>query len=192
MRSASTAAASGATGPPVASGGSGLALRVASALALIPVALGLVILGAWPFAFLVGLAVVLMALEWRQLTMALGPGGGLAGVSVAALGLVVVVLAAAGHADAALVALLVGALAAGAIARRLAAPPLWIGLGAAYLAGLAVGYWPDAAVLERQWQLDRRFDPELPAAQADALKSRWHEAVARSRGWVRTPSRGEG
>jgi len=65
-------------------------------------------------------------------------------------------------------------------------------LGAAYLAGLAVGYWPDAAVLERQWQLDRRFDPELPAAQADALKSRWHEAVARSRGWVRTPSRGEG
>jgi phosphatidate cytidylyltransferase len=121
-------------GRPVASGGSGLALRVASALALMPVALGLVILGAWPFACLVGLAVVLMALEWRQLTMALGAGGGLAGVSAAGLGLVVVVLAAAGHADAALVALLVGALVAGAVAWRLAAPPVWIGLGAAYLA----------------------------------------------------------
>ncbi len=123
----------GATGRPVASG-SGLALRVASALALMPVALGLVILGAWPFAFLVGLAVVLMALEWRQLTIALGAGGSLAGVSAAGLGLVVVVLTAAGHPDAALVALFIGALAAGAVARRLGAPPVWIGLGAAYLA----------------------------------------------------------
>lgn len=121
-------------GRPVADGSSGLALRIASALALMPVALGLVILGAWPFACLVGLAVVLMALEWRQLTMALGAGSSLAGISAAALGLVVVVLTAAGHADAALMALLVGALAAAAVARQLAAPPLWIGLGAAYLA----------------------------------------------------------
>ena len=123
----------------VADGRSGLALRVGSALALIPLALGLVILGEWAFACLVALAVVLMALEWRQLTMARagdGPGaaGGLAAASAAGLGLLMVLLAASGHAGAALVALVVGALAAGLIARRLAAPPLWIGLGAAYLA----------------------------------------------------------
>jgi phosphatidate cytidylyltransferase len=107
---------------------------VASAVALMPVALGLVYLGDWPFACLVALAVALMAVEWRQLTIARGAGGGLAGGSAAALGLLVVALAASGHADAALVALILGALVAGAIAWRLAAPPLWIGLGAAYLA----------------------------------------------------------
>jgi len=65
-------------------------------------------------------------------------------------------------------------------------------LGAAYLAGLAVGYWPDPAVLEQQWQLERRFEPELPVAEVDALKSSWHEAVARSRGWARAAARGKG
>jgi glycerol kinase len=57
-------------------------------------------------------------------------------------------------------------------------------LGAAYLAGLAVGYWADGAALEQHWQLDRRFEPEMPAAQADALRSAWREAVMRSRGWA--------
>ena len=57
-------------------------------------------------------------------------------------------------------------------------------LGAAYLAGLAVGYWADGAALEQHWQLDRRFEPEMPAAQADALSSAWREAVMRSRGWA--------
>jgi phosphatidate cytidylyltransferase len=109
---------------------------MASALAMMPVALVLVILGDWPFACLVGLAVVLMALEWRQLTYARfgGDGGVLAGASVAALGLAVVVLVASGQPGEALLALLVGALAAGLIAWRLGEPPLWIGLGAAYLA----------------------------------------------------------
>jgi phosphatidate cytidylyltransferase len=107
-----------------------------SALAMMPVALGLVILGDWPFACLVGLAVVLMALEWRQLTEArFGEDGGvLAGASVAGLGLAVVVLAASGRPSEALLVLLAGALAAGLIAWRLGASPLWIGLGAAYLA----------------------------------------------------------
>ena len=59
-------------------------------------------------------------------------------------------------------------------------------LGAAYLAGLAVGYWADAAVLEQQWQLERRFEPKLPAAQVARLKSAWREAVERSRGWARS------
>jgi phosphatidate cytidylyltransferase len=111
-------------------------LRVVSALAMMPVALGLVILGAWPFACLVGLAVVLMAIEWRQLTLACfgGVGGGLAGASAAGLGLRVVVLAAAGRPFEALLGLIVGASAAALAAWRLGAPPLWIGLGAAYLA----------------------------------------------------------
>jgi phosphatidate cytidylyltransferase len=103
---------------------------------MMPVALVLVILGDWPFACLVGLAVVLMALEWRQLTIARfgGLGADLAAASVAGLGLAVVVLAASGRPSEALVALLVGAMAAGLIAWRLGAPPVWIGLGAAYLA----------------------------------------------------------
>jgi phosphatidate cytidylyltransferase len=115
---------------------SGFALRMVSALAMMPVALVLVILGDWPFACLVGLAVVLMAIEWRQLTDARfgGDGGALAGASVAGLGLAVVVLAASGRASEALLVLLAGALAAGLIAWRLGASPLWIGLGAAYLA----------------------------------------------------------
>jgi phosphatidate cytidylyltransferase len=123
-------------GHPVVRRESGFALRMVSALAMMPVALVLVILGDWPFACLVGLAVVLMAIEWRQLTDARfgADGGVLAGASVAGLGLAVVVLAASGRPSEALLALLGGALAAGLIAWRLGASPLWIGLGAAYLA----------------------------------------------------------
>lgn len=61
-------------------------------------------------------------------------------------------------------------------------------LGAAYLAGLAVGYWADAAELEQQWQIARRFQPEMPADRVAALKAQWREAVARTRDWAR-PSR---
>jgi phosphatidate cytidylyltransferase len=123
-------------GRPVVRREAGFALRMVSALAMMPVALVLVILGDWPFACLVGLAVVLMAFEWRQLTAARfgGDGSALAGASVAGLGLAVVVLAASGRPSEALLALLAGALAAGLIAWRLGASPLWIGLGAAYLA----------------------------------------------------------
>jgi phosphatidate cytidylyltransferase len=106
-----------------------------SALAMMPVALALVVLGGWPFACLVGLAVVLMAVEWRQLTVARfgGVGGGLAAASVAGFGLAIVALAASGRPFEALLALLGGALVVGLIAWRLGAPPLWIGLGTAYL-----------------------------------------------------------
>ena len=64
-------------------------------------------------------------------------------------------------------------------------------LGAAYLAGLAVGYWPDAAALERHWQLERRFEPQMPPDQANALRFAWREAVMRSRGWAHA-SHGKG
>jgi phosphatidate cytidylyltransferase len=114
----------------------GFALRLVSALAMMPIALVLVILGDWPFACLIGLAVVLMAIEWRQLTSARfgGVGSDLAAASVAGLGLAVVLLAASGRPAEALLVLVVGALAAGLIAALVGASAVWIGLGAAYLA----------------------------------------------------------
>ncbi len=57
-------------------------------------------------------------------------------------------------------------------------------LGAAYLAGLAVGVWRDAAELSKQWAVDKRFEPVWTDAQRHAKRMRWDEAVGRSRGWV--------
>jgi glycerol kinase len=56
-------------------------------------------------------------------------------------------------------------------------------LGAAYLAGLAVGFWKDADDLAQHWKADRRFEPKMPRAQASRLRERWNEALARSKGW---------
>lgn len=57
-------------------------------------------------------------------------------------------------------------------------------LGAAYLAGLAVGFWKDRAEIARQWQVDRRFKPALTKARRTALMEGWNKALGRSRGWV--------
>ncbi|MBA2700998.1 MAG: glycerol kinase GlpK [Chloroflexi bacterium] len=57
-------------------------------------------------------------------------------------------------------------------------------LGAAYLAGLAVGYWRDLADLEANWRLDRRFEPSMDPARRDRLCAGWRRAVERARGWV--------
>ena len=57
-------------------------------------------------------------------------------------------------------------------------------LGAAYLAGLATGFWKDAQEISAQWQIDRRFDPNLPASAREAKIARWRNAVERSRGWA--------
>ncbi len=57
-------------------------------------------------------------------------------------------------------------------------------LGAAYLAGLAVGYWADRADLRRNWALDREFVPERDAASCERLYSDWQRAVERSRNWT--------
>ncbi len=56
-------------------------------------------------------------------------------------------------------------------------------LGAAYLAGLGVGFWKDVDEISSQWRADRRFEPKMPAAQASALRARWTEALGRSKGW---------
>jgi glycerol kinase len=58
-------------------------------------------------------------------------------------------------------------------------------LGAAYLAGLATGFWADAAELTSQWAVDRRFEPRLDAARRAEKRQRWQDAVQRAKGWVR-------
>jgi glycerol kinase len=56
-------------------------------------------------------------------------------------------------------------------------------LGAAYMAGLATGYWSSVDEIRANWQVDRRFEPQLPASRVDALRSRWADAVQRAKGW---------
>jgi glycerol kinase len=56
-------------------------------------------------------------------------------------------------------------------------------LGAAYLAGLAVGYWDGLDDVRRNWALDREFAPQMPAAERDRLYARWKKAVERSLDW---------
>ncbi len=58
-------------------------------------------------------------------------------------------------------------------------------LGAAYLAGLATGYWADAQEISTQWQEDRRFEPEWGNERRQQMTQRWREAVARSRAWAK-------
>jgi glycerol kinase len=54
-------------------------------------------------------------------------------------------------------------------------------LGAAYLAGLAVGYWKDTGDVARNWALDREFTPRMAPAERDRLYRGWQKAVSRSR-----------
>jgi glycerol kinase len=56
-------------------------------------------------------------------------------------------------------------------------------LGAAYLAGLAVGYWKDEAEIARNWILDREFSPVMPADEREERYARWRKAVERSLDW---------
>jgi glycerol kinase len=56
-------------------------------------------------------------------------------------------------------------------------------LGAAYLAGLAVGFWKSRDELASQWQAERRFEPRMPVTRARELRDRWQEAVNRAKGW---------
>jgi glycerol kinase len=56
-------------------------------------------------------------------------------------------------------------------------------LGAAFLAGLAVGYWKDLSAIQSIWQIDRRFDPSMNEDQAEYRRRRWSEALQRSLDW---------
>jgi len=56
-------------------------------------------------------------------------------------------------------------------------------LGAAYLAGLATGFWGGESELRAQRQRDDRFEPSMDAGVVAARRGRWKEAVERSRRW---------
>jgi glycerol kinase len=56
-------------------------------------------------------------------------------------------------------------------------------LGAAYLAGLATGFWKDQAEIAKQWQVDRTFDPAMKPAQRERLRAQWDKALERARKW---------
>jgi glycerol kinase len=55
-------------------------------------------------------------------------------------------------------------------------------LGATYLAGLAVGYWPDQETIAKQWQADRRFAPQIDDATRKQRHAGWLRALERNRG----------
>ncbi|MCB9839023.1 MAG: glycerol kinase GlpK [Phycisphaeraceae bacterium] len=56
-------------------------------------------------------------------------------------------------------------------------------LGAAYLAGLAVGFWESIDDVRAHWAMDRRFEPSMAGAESQRRRARWAEAVKRSMGW---------
>jgi glycerol kinase len=58
-------------------------------------------------------------------------------------------------------------------------------LGAAYLAGLAVGYWKSTDDIAANWRVDRRFEPRMAAARVAELRGGWDKAVERAKGWAK-------
>ena len=57
-------------------------------------------------------------------------------------------------------------------------------LGAAYLAGLAIGYWDSVDELQKQWSIDREFSPEMPQEIVTELVRNWDKAVGRAANWI--------
>jgi glycerol kinase len=57
-------------------------------------------------------------------------------------------------------------------------------LGAAYLAGLAVGHWKDSGEIASHWQVDRSFEPAMERGRAQELIAGWHKAVERAKNWA--------
>jgi glycerol kinase len=58
-------------------------------------------------------------------------------------------------------------------------------LGAAYMAGLAVGFWNSLDELVKLWKADRVFEPKWPAEKREALYKGWKAAVERAKGWLK-------
>ena len=58
--------------------------------------------------------------------------------------------------------------------------------GAAYLAGLATGVWPDEDAVAACWKAERTFEPTMPASEADRCRSRWAAALERAGGWAQS------
>jgi glycerol kinase len=58
-------------------------------------------------------------------------------------------------------------------------------LGAASLAGLAVGFWQSREELGARWRMQRRYEPRLSREERERLHGRWLKAVARAKDWAR-------
>ncbi len=58
-------------------------------------------------------------------------------------------------------------------------------LGAAYLAGLATGFWKDRTEVTQNWREERRFTPQMPPPQREELYAGWLRALERAKGWAR-------
>jgi glycerol kinase len=56
-------------------------------------------------------------------------------------------------------------------------------LGAAYLAGLAVGFWESPRAIASHWKVERVFEPAMPRDRAEELRARWRAAVERAKAW---------
>jgi glycerol kinase len=56
-------------------------------------------------------------------------------------------------------------------------------LGAAYLAGLGVGFWGEVQAISDLPREERRFEPRMPHSQVDSIRERWNEAVSRAKSW---------
>lgn len=57
-------------------------------------------------------------------------------------------------------------------------------IGAAFLAGLAVGFWKNQEELQELWEADQSFEPNMESEKRDQLIHFWHKAVERSKNWV--------
>lgn len=57
-------------------------------------------------------------------------------------------------------------------------------LGAAYLAGLAVGFWKSTDELQKKWEIDARFEPKMKTSERERLLEKWNQAVEKSKDWV--------
>ncbi|MBR0306632.1 MAG: glycerol kinase, partial [Lachnospiraceae bacterium] len=57
-------------------------------------------------------------------------------------------------------------------------------MGAAYLAGLAVGYWKDKEEVRKNWAIDRTFEPQISDEKREEMVNGWKKAVSRSFGWA--------
>ncbi len=58
-------------------------------------------------------------------------------------------------------------------------------LGAAYLAGLAVGYWNSVEEIAKNWRIEKRFDPSISDDQREAMYEGWNRAISRAAGWLK-------
>ncbi len=56
-------------------------------------------------------------------------------------------------------------------------------LGAAYLAGIAVGFWENECAIATLPRQEKRFEPRMARSQAESVRGRWNQALSRAKGW---------